>query len=204
MKSSMTCLTKYPHGRIRMTIHMPRVSIWDGVDIDKKKRKWTWKIQTLINREYIHNYCKSKKEAVRIPLKHISLDLWELNHIKEDGHNYINADINEPVIVLNRTKYMCSAIDDKDMEENYLCYQWSDDKHKIAKARNQGHNDILCYVVDFSDIDKTAYGEGDTVDEVLDDAKKTIAVQLSDEEWFDDIRNGGDDLYTQFGDDTDI
>ncbi len=79
----MTCLTKYPHGRIRMTIHMPRVSIWDGVDIDKKKRKWTWKIQTLINREYIHNYCKSKKEAVRIPLKHIALDLWELNHIKE-------------------------------------------------------------------------------------------------------------------------
>ena len=186
-------LTKYPHGRIRATLQLPRANIWDGlhIDQDSNDRKWKWKTQTLVNREYLYNYCKNNKKSVEIPIEYIAVDEWEMNNvIKTDGHNYINADVNEPVIILDRSREVSSAVDKKDMKACYLVYQWSDDRFKIKKTLDSGKRTILCYLLKFSEIDKTSHGMGDTLDTAMSQITESIKFHLDDENWTDGIKYG--------------
>tara|TARA_B000000557_G_scaffold249803_1_gene235577 strand:+ start:340 stop:975 length:636 start_codon:yes stop_codon:yes gene_type:complete len=186
-------LTKYPHGRIRATLQLPRANIWDGLHIDKDSndRKWKWKSQTLVNREYLYNYCKNNKKAVEIPIEHIAVDEWEMNNvIKTDGHNYINSDTTEPVIILDRSKEVSSAVDNKSMKACYLVYQWSDDRFKIKKTLDSGKRTILCYLLKFSEIDKTSHGIGDTLEIAMEQITESIKYHLDDENWTDGIKYG--------------
>ncbi len=186
-------LTKYPHGRIRATIQIPRVNIWDGCHIDKDSndRKWKWKSQTLVNREYLYNYCKNHKVAIEVPIERIAIDEWELNNsINVEGHNYINADPSEPVIILDRSKENSSAVDIKDLKACYLVYQWSDDKCKIKKTLDSGKKTIKCYLLKFSEIDKTSHGIGDTLDIAIEQIGESIKYHLDDKNWTDGIKFG--------------
>jgi len=188
-----SALTKYPHGRIRATLQLPRANIWDGLHIDKdsNERKWKWKLQTLVNREYLYNYCKNNKEAIEVPIEHIAIDEWEMNNlIKEDGHNYINADPSEPVIILDRTRENSSSVDMKDLKACYLVYQWSDDKCKIKKTLDSGKRTILCYLLKFSEIDKTSFGVGDSIEKAMEQITESVIYHLDDENWTDGIQHG--------------
>ena len=88
-------LTKYPHGRIRATLQLPRANIWDGLHIDKDSndRKWKWKSQTLVNREYLYNYCKNNKKAIEIPIEHIAVDEWDDYTVYSHNHMQLLAQI---------------------------------------------------------------------------------------------------------------
>jgi len=186
-------LTKYPHGRIRATLQLPRANIWDGLHIDKDSndRKWKWKSQTLVNREYLYNYCHKNKKAIEIPIEHIAIDEWELNNaINVKGHNYINADPTEPVIILDRSKENSSSVDIKDLKACYLVYQWSDDKCKIKKTLDSGKKTITCYLLKFSEIDKTSHGVGDSLDSAMHQITESIKYHLNDENWTDGIKYG--------------
>jgi len=186
-------LTKYPHGRIRATIQMPRLNIWDGMHIDKdsNERKWKWKLSTLVNREYLYNYCKNNKTSIEIPIEQIAIDEWEMNNgIDVKSHNYINADPSEPVIILDRSKENSSAVDAKDLKACYLVYQWSDDKCKIKKTLASGKNTITCYLLKFSEIDKTSYGIGKNIESAVDQIKKAVVSHLDDQNWTEGIKHG--------------
>tara|TARA_Y100001970_G_C13794512_1_gene631908 strand:- start:77 stop:598 length:522 start_codon:yes stop_codon:yes gene_type:complete len=133
---------------------------WDGERIEGQRfpigniryychdKTWYWKVEIIRSAKYVQRDCISNNlKPIWVPIDKLIFKYSRLDEIKSTDLEYINADLNEPMVAMetNKIDMSCSKLEERKDMTGY--YRLMRGKYHLKKHIDMGNDKILLYIV---------------------------------------------------------